>query len=123
MGTGLSRIDKLGDIGFRGRVGDQVALYAKETQRIARDLARQLEEDASRAEKQMRKLEGLPGLFGLDVRLRARIVSRQFHEIKELLLAVSAESVKFNAQYRKEFLDTDAAKRDKRKKQSREVDL
>ncbi|OLT36743.1 hypothetical protein BJF79_30700 [Actinomadura sp. CNU-125] len=124
MGTGGKKIARLGDVTFQGKVGANVTAYAKSTQRLARDLAAQIEADGARAEREMRRLDGHPLLVGVDVRLRARIVRRRFKRAKELALAISAESVKFQAQYRRDFLATPAQqKNSKRKTWSKDVDL
>lgn len=124
MGTGGRKIARLGDVTFQGKVGKQVTTYAKTTQRLARDLAAQIEADGARAEREMRRLDGHPLLVGVDVRMRARLVRRRFKKAKELALGISAEAVKFQAQYRREFLQTPAHRKDsKRKTWSKDVDL
>src|SRR5690349_19689178 len=123
MGTGKARIDKLGDTDFRGRVGTNIAAYSKNSQQLAHDFAAELDDAAERARKGMLKLKNHPRLSpgGVAVRIRARRATRPFRKAKELALALSAESVKFNQQYRKEFLDAEDAKKDK-KRWSGEVD-
>ncbi|MFB4307022.1 hypothetical protein [Actinomadura sp. GTD37] len=123
-GTGKARIDKLGDTDFRGKVGKNVAAYSKDSQRLAHDFAAELDDAAERARRNMLKLRNHPMLSpgGVAVRVRARRVTRQFRKAKEAALAVSAEMVKFNAQYRREFIETDADRKDK-KRWSGEVDL
>jgi len=124
MGTGKARIDKLGDTAFGGKVGKNVATYSKESQRLAHDFAAELDDAAERARKQMLKLKNHPRLSpgGVAVRIRARRATKPFRKAKEMALAVSAEMVKFNVQYRKEFLETEAHYKDK-KRWSGEVDL
>ena len=122
MGSGEQRISRIGDIAFRGKVGENIAAYAKANQRLGHDFAQELEDGAMAAQKAMRKLEGHPALMGIAVRLRARRVARKLRKAKELAVALSAESVKFNQQYRREFLDTGESDKGG-KKNSREVDL
>lgn len=125
MGSGEQRLTRIGDIPFRGRVGENVAKYAKANQDLGRDLASELSNGAEAARRAMRGLQGHPLLHGVDVRLRARRVARKLNKAKELALAVSAESVRFNQQYRREFLDVDDRKGGKGKKDRRSngVDL
>jgi hypothetical protein len=121
MGTGENRISAIGDIEFRGHVGRNIAAYAKSNQRLAHDFAQELVNGAEAAEKAMRKLDGHPLLLGVDVRLRAKRVARKLRKGQDLALALSAEIVKFNVQYRREFLDVHDGS--KQPKSNRSVDL
>jgi hypothetical protein len=122
--SGSSRIGELAAIDFTGNVGTQVVTYAKKSRGFARDLAAELDAGAEDARKAMNKLSGHPLLMGLDVRLRSRRVARRLTRAKECALAISAESIKFAAEYRKQFIDTPAAvRRSASKTTSREVDL
>lgn len=120
--SGEGRIAKLGDVDFRGKVGKHIAEYAKANQYLARDFAAQFHDDGARAYRHLRQLEGHPMLMGVDVRIRARKVQRHFNKLKDLSLALSAESVKFNGQYRKEFLTDRSDHKDHRRWQGK-VDL
>lgn len=122
MGTGEAAIAKLGDLTFQGKVGKNVATYAKAGQKLAHDLAAQIDDDGRRLEREIRKLKGHPALLGLDVYLQARRMRRKFNKPKELALEISRELVKFNGQYRKEFLDTTGHRRDEKRWQG-EVDI
>lgn len=104
MSSGERRIDQLGNVTFTGDVSANVAAYAKGVQAIARDLAVELEIGANVAEQAMRRLNGHPRLAGVNVRFRARLVTRRLRRAHHLALEVSAEAVRFNAQYRREFL-------------------
>lgn len=123
MTSGESRIDKLGDIAFGGQVGKQVAKYAKETQRLGHDLAYTLDNDKARARKAMLKLHGHPLLAGVDVRIRARMVTRKLKRARELARGISAEAVKYQMEYRKQFLDTDDSGKKHRSSGKGGVDL
>ncbi|MEU9019976.1 hypothetical protein [Actinomadura sp. NPDC048394] len=105
MGSGSRRLDEIAAIEFRGKVPRQVAAYAKATQRFAHDLARELDAAESAADAAMRQLKGHPLLAGVDVAVRAWWVSRHLRDARELVEGVSAEAVKFNIQFRNEFLD------------------
>lgn len=109
MGSGESRIESLGEINFRGQVGKNVTKYAREMQHVARDLAIELDIGAMAAESAMRKLQGHPRLRGIDVRIRAILVTRSLRRGRDLAQGISAEAVKFALQYRSEFLDIDDA--------------
>ncbi len=122
MGSGQQRLDEIAGIEFRGKVPKQVAAYAKATQRFAHDLARELDAAEAAAEAAMRQLKGHPLLAGVDVAVRAWRVSRHLRDARELVQGISAEAVKFNIQFRNEFLSGDprAAKKSEYKG---EVDL
>jgi uncharacterized protein YfaQ (DUF2300 family) len=116
MGSGLRRIDKIAGLTFLGKVPRQVAEYAAVNQKLARDMARELDAAASAAEAAMAELKGHPLLAGIDVQARAWWVSRHLREARELCEGLSAEMVKFNVQFRQEFIEgTDADKRDTKK--------
>jgi hypothetical protein len=99
------RLDKMGDIDFDGAVGKKIAEYGKAAQAMGHDFAAELDEAAREANRQMRKLKGHPLLLKVDVYLRARRVTRHLRRASELARGVSAESVRFTLQYRREFLD------------------
>lgn len=116
MGSALRAIDKIADMTFLGKVPRKVADYAAANQRFARDMARELDAAASAAEAAMGELKGHPLLAGLDVAARAWWVSRHLREAREICQGLSAEMVKFNIQFRQEFIEgTDAEKRDTKK--------
>ncbi|WP_017559075.1 hypothetical protein [Nocardiopsis baichengensis] len=118
--SGGARIDELSEIDFRGKIGPQVNQYAKKSRKLARDLASELDSGASDARRAMKALKGHPLLLGLDVSLRARKVARKLKRAKELAQGISAESIKFSAEYRKQFIHEPALVRDGK---SRKVDL
>ncbi|XKK40245.1 hypothetical protein HFP72_05980 [Nocardiopsis sp. ARC36] len=109
--SGEDRMDEMAEIEFFGPVGTQVIRYARTSRRFARDLAAELESAAHDARVAMGGLKGHPALLGLDVKIRARRVSRKLKRAKELAQGISAESVKFAAEYRKQFIHAPAAVR------------
>jgi len=111
MASGERRLDKLGAMEFKGQVGRAVAEYAKGTQRLAHDLAAELDVTAETSRAAMWKLRHLPQMRKVDVWVRARMVSRHLKRARDLCQGISAEAVKFNLQYRREFLDIDDAGR------------
>lgn len=122
MTSGKARIADLATVEFRGKkVGAQITEYAKKSQRLNRDLAAEFEAAAKDARKAMYGLKGHPALFGIDVKVRARWVSRRLERAKELAVALSAESVKFAAEYQRQFIEQ--AKANNRKDKRRKVDL
>ncbi|REE96639.1 hypothetical protein [Thermomonospora umbrina] len=124
MGSGQKRLDEIAGIEFRGKVPATVAAYAKATQRFAHDLARELDAAESAAEAAMGQLKGHPLLRGVDIRARAWWVSRHLREARELVQGVSAEAVKFNVQFRQEFLEAMNEQRSgKRSEYKGKVDL
>jgi hypothetical protein len=104
VSTADQRINEIADCEFAGKnVAGQIAQYATLTQRLARDLARELATAEEAATAAMRQLSGHPLLGGVDVRWRARRVTRVLREARELCQGVSAECVAFNVQFRQEF--------------------
>jgi hypothetical protein len=123
-GTGQTRLDEIANIEFHGRVPETIAQYTTATQRFAHDMARELDAATAAAEAAMGQLQGHPLLRGIDVRMRAWWVARQLSEARELAQGISAEAVKFNIQFRQEFLDAMQGDRpEKRKDYEGKVDL
>lgn len=118
MSTAETRIDEIADCEFAGKdVAGQIARYATLTQQLARDMARELSTAEEAATKALRQLRGHPMLAGVDVRWRARRVTRVLREARELCQGISAECVAFNVQFRQEFA---AALHPKRETKSKE---
>ncbi|MEU1875761.1 hypothetical protein ABZ470_00490 [Streptosporangium sp. NPDC020072] len=105
MGTGQQRLDEIAAIEFHGKVPAQITAYTVATQLFAHDIARELSHAESAAESAMTQLKGHPLLLGIDIRARAWRVARHLREAKELAEGISAEAVKFNLQFRQEFLE------------------
>jgi hypothetical protein len=123
MASGESRIEKLGDVGFRGQVGKNVARYARDTQQLARDLAIEFDVGAMAAESAMLKLKKHPRLRGIQVRVRAILVARRLRRARDLAKGIAAESVKFALTYRREFMEIDDSGRHQRDSGTGGVDL
>ncbi|MDL4814958.1 hypothetical protein [Actinomadura opuntiae] len=108
MASGERRLDKLSELHFRGQVGRAVAEYAKGTQRFAHDMAAELDTSAEAARSAMWKVrKQVPTLRVAEVWVRAKLVSRHLKRARDLCQGISAEAVKFNITYRREFLDID----------------
>lgn len=123
MSSAERRLDDIADCEFVGKnIAGQVAQYATLTQQLAHDLARELATSSEVAQSAMRQLKGHPMLAGVDVRWRARRVSRVLREARELCEGISAECVAFNVQFRTEFADALRGKH-KEKKYDRKYDL
>lgn len=113
MSTAAQRIDEIADCEFTGKnIAGQIAQYATLTQRFAHDLARELATAEEAATAAMRQLTGHPLLGGVDVRWRARRVTRVLREARALCQGISAECVAFNVQFREEFAHALRQKRD-----------
>jgi hypothetical protein len=124
-GTGQTRLDEIANIEFHGKVPQKVSAYTVANQRFAHDLARELDAAGSAAEGAMRELKGHPLLRGIDVRRRARRVAGELADARELAQGISAEMVKFNLQFRQEFLEAlaDGERSGKSKDYKGKVDL
>lgn len=114
MGTGLERVDRIGRTVFGGRrIAVQVAEYSRLNQQLAHELARELEASSVAAEAAMRELKDDPRVQVHGIRMRAWRVARHLRQARELASGVSAEMVKFNVQFRREFIE-DGARGEKR---------
>jgi hypothetical protein len=120
-----ARLDEIADCEFAGKaIAERMARYATLTQQLAHDVARELAVAEEAATAAMRQLTGHPLLAGVDVRLRARRVTRVLREARELCEGISAEAVAFNIQFRTEFAAALTAKREtKTKNYTGKVDL
>lgn len=124
MSSGNARITDLATVEFRDKkIGGQIATYAKKSQRLGRDFAAEFDRAAAEARTAMHGLKGHPALFGIDVRVRARWVARRLERAKELAIALSAESVKFAAEYNRQFIEQAHANSRKEMRKPRKVDL
>jgi hypothetical protein len=125
VSTAEQRLDEIADCEFTGKnIAGLIAHYATLTQQLAHDMARELATAEEAAVAAMRQLKGHPMLGGVDVRWRARRVTRALREAGELCQGVSAECVAFNVQFRSEFADALRVKRDGKPKDYRgKVDL
>lgn len=104
MSTAGKRLDEIADCEFVGKnLAGRIADYARLTQQFAHDLARELATAEEAAMAAMRQLSGHPMLHGVDVRWRARRVTRVLREARALCEGISAECVAFNVQFRREF--------------------
>ena len=92
-------------------VARAVAAYAKGTQRFARDMASELDVSAETSRSAIWKLRKDPRVQQMmsksELWWRARQVSRHLKRARDLCQGISAEAVKFNLAYRREFLDID----------------
>jgi hypothetical protein len=117
VSTAEHRIDEIADCEFMGKdIAGQIARYATLTQQFAHDMARELATAEEAATAAMRQLQGHPMLAGIDVKWRARRVTRSLREARELCKGISAECVAFNVQFRTEFAHALRAKRDTKTK-------
>lgn len=126
MASGEREISKLGDVEFRGDVGKEVTRYARTLQRLGRDMAAQFDADAEAATAAMKQLgKRHKLLFGVDARLRAFRVARGLRRARDCALALSTEAVKFQIEYRRQFLNIDdrGGKHRSKKRTSGEVDF
>jgi hypothetical protein len=102
-----SRIPELQTIDFQGPTS--ITDYSKTGRAISRDLGEEFTVAADELYQVLiRSFKGHPVLALLgapDVRMRARRVVKRLKIAAELQAGVCTEMVKFNAQFRKEFID------------------
>lgn len=101
--SGRSRIPELSGIEFSGH--ESVREYANAVRGLCRDLAAELEFASGELFEVLRRQEGHPLLLGMDVRLRARRVSRRLERLSRLMGGGCVESVAFYREFRKQFAD------------------
>jgi hypothetical protein len=123
--TAKKRLDEIADCEFTGpNMALKIAHYAQISQEFAHDMARELSNSEQAAYRALRQLKGHPLLVGIDVKWRARRVTRVLREARELCEGISAECAGFNMQFRLEFADALSGKRVAKKKEYRgKVDL
>lgn len=103
MADERTRIPELKGIEFTGHAS--IKRYSTKLRELQRDLAHELDYAAEELYAVLCAQKGHPLLAGLDIRLRARRVSRRLHRIAELNAGAAVEAVRFYAQFRQEFQD------------------
>ena len=98
---GERRIAELSGIEFEG--AKDITVYAKAGREVCRDLAMELEAAAEMVLGVLSRQQGHPLLFGIDVRIRARKVSRRLQRAAECAQGAGVEVVKFRSEFRYQF--------------------
>lgn len=98
-----TRIPELSGIEIHGSA--DIAAYAQALRGLGHDMAWEIENAADEVEARLRTLRGHPLLLGIDVRIRARYVANRLRRAQECAHGVAVEAVKFNAEYRKQFVE------------------
>lgn len=97
-------ISELADVEFTGSLGAAFYAYSQRMQTLGRRLEFELEIAASDSEAAMSRLKGHPLLFGIDARIRARIVAKRLKRAQELARGLGTEGRKFHAAYEANFI-------------------
>lgn len=98
---GERRIDGLSAIEFDG--AKDITIYAKTGRELCRDLAMELEAAAEQLLGVLSRQSGHPLLMGVDVRIRARKVSKRLRRAAECAQGAGIEIVKFRSEFRFQF--------------------
>lgn len=98
---GSSKVPELSGIEFDGH--SSIRAYADASRKLFRDLAFELEFSAGELYAVLSRQQGHPMLAGLDVKLRARRVRRRLERMGQLASGGAIESVKFYAEFRRQF--------------------
>jgi hypothetical protein len=99
-----TRIPELSNIPFTG--ARSITAYSQAGRGICRDLAMEFDMGADEVYGALvASQKGHPGLFGVDVKIRARRVRNRLRRASEHAKAAGVEVVKFHAQFRQEFAD------------------
>jgi hypothetical protein len=103
MKTGHQRIPELSGIEFTGHAS--VAEYAKRLRNLCRDMSDETAMGSEELYAVLSRQKGHPLLAGIDVKLRARRVSRRLHRVADLMAGAQIETVKFYSEFRVQFAD------------------
>lgn len=98
-----NRIPELEVIEFKG--AKAVAEYSRKLRALGRDLAAETEASAEEIRVVLSAQKGHQLLFGADVKLKARKVSRRLKRAAELGQGIAVEAVKFNNEFRMQFAE------------------
>ncbi len=113
--SGKARIPELANIPFTG--SKSITAYSNEARNLCRDLAVEFDMAADEVYGALiASQKGHPLLLGVDVRLRARRVRNRLKRAAEHARGAAVESVKFHAQFRREFADILNPPKEKAKK-------
>jgi hypothetical protein len=107
-----SRVPELSGIEFDGHAS--VHVYAEAARKLFRDMASEVDFAAEELYAVLSHQKGHPLLAGVDVRLRARRVAKRLHRISQLCAGASIESVHFYREFRRQFEEAIAPKKDKK---------
>jgi hypothetical protein len=112
---GRSRIPELSGIEFHGH--ESVKEYANAVRVLSRDMSSELEFASGELYHVLSRQSGHPLLLGLDVKVRARRVTKRLDRLARLFAGGSVEAVAFYMEFRRQFADVirdKASKRDPR---------
>ena len=101
----MAHIDELAKVEFRGQLGMAFLDYGEVLEELGRMWKYELELAAGDSEAAMASLKGHPLLFGLDARIKARLVARRVRRMQEMAHGIQEEGRKFHRAYRTHFLD------------------
>lgn len=113
------RIPELQSIGFKG--SKSIADYSRTGRDLARDIAWEYHEASEEVKAALSRQKGHPLLLGLDVKLRARRVAAHLKRAAEGEVGVAAALVKFNAEYKRQFVEPAQAAKAKQRKNTWEL--
>ncbi|KAB2341870.1 hypothetical protein [Actinomadura rudentiformis] len=105
MSRGGKNITELAEIPFHGSLGEAFHDYGQELFALGHRWAFELGQAANDAEAAMASLKGHPLLFGVDVRARARRVSKRLRRAQNLAYGLSQEGLRFHQAYVQHFIN------------------
>ena len=111
-----SKVPELSGIEFDGH--SSIRRYADAARKLFRDIAFELDFSAAELYAVLSRQQGHPMLAGLDVKLRARRVRRRLERMSQLASGGAVESVRFYAEFRRQFAPAIAPERVKKPAQS-----
>lgn len=99
------KINELADIEFEGSLGEAFKKYSRTGERLSYALAFEYELAAATSRAALARLSGTWLLFGIDSKVRGRLVARRVKRMNELAVGMANELRKFEHSYRRTFID------------------
>jgi hypothetical protein len=108
-----NRIPELEVIEFKG--AKSISEYSRKLRALGRDLAAETEASSEEVRAVLSAQKGHPLLFGADVKMKARRVSKRLKRAAELGQGIATEAVKFNNEFRLQFAEVITPRKQPRK--------
>lgn len=99
------KISELASIEFEGSLGEAFKKYSRTGEQLAYGLAFEYELAAANSQAALARLSGKWLLFGIDSKVRGRLVARRVKRMAELATGMANELRKFEDSYRRQFLN------------------
>ena len=98
------KITELSGIEFEGSLGEAFKKYSRAGERLSYELAFEYEMAAASSQAALGRLAGKWLLFGIDSKVKGRLVAKRVKRMHELATGMANELRKFEDSYRRQFL-------------------